>query len=114
MLHVKVKQSTIGPAHDPYGATELTARDGTKIATFYFDGLGTNEIELVDGELLVRHEEWHDNYGTPYLKVRMHLIELKARLLFKRFIGVDFDTLLTDYYNEEAKNYRPDPYHGGV
>lgn len=103
MLHTKVQEFSIGPAFDPYGATKVVARDGTKTAEFYFDGLGDYHIELIDGELLIRHERWFDCYGVADAHpnaVKARAIALKARLLFKRFIGADMYELLDEWQHQ--------------
>ena len=105
MLRTKVREFSIGPASDPYSATSITARDGTKTAEFYYDGLGCYRMELTDGELLVRSESWHGLFrrddATDAAK-RVRGIELKARLLFKRFIGVDAQAIYDEWWDTPA------------
>jgi hypothetical protein len=98
-LVINVRHGQIGPAHDPYGTETLEVRRGTHAATMYSDGLGNNSMALkVDGNV-TRSETWMDR-GMSH-----DPNETKARLLFRRHVGVDPSQAIEDFEH----SYRPDP-----
>ena len=102
-LRVFVAERSIGPAHDPYGATtvRITLPHGT-YAEKYTDGLGFNRVELVKGNELVRHEEWHDAH------VSAGQFKAKCAILCKRTVGITFDDA-EEAYNNAQRNQPADP-----
>ena len=53
-----IKEGTIGSPDDPYGSVKVTTVRGSKTATLYWDGLGSHYLELRDGDMLCRREDW--------------------------------------------------------
>jgi hypothetical protein len=92
-----VKEGSIGPASDPYSTVTITTTKGDRKATRYWDGLGSNYLELKTGELVVRREDWIDS--GP---VRKERIATLADSRYQQHVGVNPMSAYIDYQNEES------------
>ena len=85
---------SIGPAHDPYGATEikLLHNDGTA-ATWYSDGLGTNRVKFYSDyqSTAIRVMGWYESGFTLEEKREERQLRLKANMLARHLVGISFD-----------------------
>lgn len=88
MRKIIVKSWAIGPNHDPYGAEEVTVRDGNKMAMFYQDGLGRLKLTLFTDDRIVRTVEGFDG---------LRGLELKMVILFRRHVGLDVRSAIDEY-----------------
>lgn len=80
---------SIGPAHDPYGYTEVVLKlPFNKEGRWYQDGLGRTRWYVDDDCGYSRSGQFVENTGT---ELRAKLETLKANLCAKRMFGVTFE-----------------------
>lgn len=103
-MKVDVKDGTIGPAHDPYGTHCVTVEVEDKKATWYYDGLGRNQVILSLRGEIKRDLSWND---VTYSKDSANK-EALAKILFRRHVGIT----ATDAEGEYCHRYHSDPYGG--
>jgi len=106
-LRVEVRDRSIGPAHDPYGQTEvmLSLPDGT-YATYLHNGLGTNKASFysdTNGSEPVRAFDWH-YIGLSDESVHKENM-VRVNTVAKQVFGVSFD----EAYEHYCEHYEEDP-----
>lgn len=106
---IQYREWNIGPAHDPYGASELTVTLGDKTAVYYEDGLGRSKLKLFEGSQLVREDEHQDCFEHSDEGLRQNRQAfLKTDIMFRRHVGID----IMDAREEHDRNYVEDPIKG--
>ena len=101
-MKVSIKNWSIGPKHDPYGAEELTVvTTAGKVVTYYRDGLGNNRVE-VDGEVAASIHAYNV------------IAELTLKDLFEEYAGISYSQAYKAW--ERLQTSDPfkgiDPYYG--
>ena len=102
-LRATVREWSIGPAYDPYSATEITlTKPNGDAACYYSDGLGRNRVHLASDHN-ERSLEWFTGFSSDEGR-NARAQELKAQLLARRLMGVTFDDAYYEWVHSD-----PDP-----
>ena len=77
---LKVREFSIGPAHDPYGASEYTLEHGEDTTTYYRDGLYSQRVTH-NGKVVFQ------SYGDEEVQERtaLRIFELMAGISYNQF-----------------------------
>ncbi len=93
---IKVKDWDIGPAHDPYSASLIEIRKGNITCESYNDGLGTDWVQVLQGDVVIVRREWNWFKTSPQQRKNNNLY---ANLLARRYSGMTFDEAEGKYYD---------------
>lgn len=99
---IDVKDWTIGPAHDPYGATSVRITHGDVTATRYWDGFGREWFSIMRDGDRIHYREWMDGGHLCNITYCNHTL---ANMYARRYTGTTFSDAFEEFWSRDQGMY---------